>query len=320
MTVFLSSVAWHLKGTCTWSISIVNFILCLTLALVELCRSQSYSKTTLSTVLIAISGIGSSVMAQAAFIREEISVRTAPDWVMSLNSFTTSNYCAFLEHLFAPMTDLLIICDGMCFYVIICWPDKKDSILCKKAVGLYLFLVGLISAIIASLATKNHHDRYQLLFDNPWSTDGHGFELRHAWIADIILKIAVSILSCAMYVVFTLGIRVSLQKSIAFLNQSNASAHAVDAYQRIIKFTTIIRAIFVTFNIGVHILEIWVYLHEKLLLHHPAALGFDYITNVTIMRMMPILAQVTKVLMCGKTTCYTSVYIWMRYNCNKQRK
>ena len=154
-------------------------------------------------------------MTQTTFILEAFNMYTIPEWLVSVRKFLISKYSIFLENLFGPMLDLQIICDGLILYIIVCCPDKKDSLLSKKAVCACLVVVLGLSALIAILAAKSYSD-----INGP---RGSKFGLgklglgSYAWIADISFRVIVSFSTAIFHLVFTLRIRITLKKSIRFL-------------------------------------------------------------------------------------------------------
>ena len=190
---------------------------------------------------------------------------------------------------------------------------------CKEK---FSFVIVLIAGTFAGLATKNFADSIHFISDlGSLGPNPDFITKRKAWIADLVLKIAVSLMLCAVYVAFAIHIRSSLTKSIRFLERSNGSARAILGYQRIIKFTTIICTILVIYNAGIRLLERSLFLYGKLLAYHQKWLyGIGgALMNYPLIRAMEFMKYMIKALMCAKPTCFLSTYIWMRYNCTKPR-
>ena len=303
MDQVLFTIEWHLKASCTWIGSLLSVGVCLALVFIEVQRATKISKSTIFTFLIATTGLCSTFMAQTTFVQECLNAYTAPDWLIALRSFFTSEYGVFLENLFNPMLDLLIICDGLTLFIIICCPEKKTRFLSKRAICIYLVIVAVISGIIATLATKVFVD----LLAPRKANQG-----KYAWIADIIFRFVISASSAVFHLVFTIRIRISLKKSIEFLTQSNVTSNNAKQYQRIVVFTTAISCIFFSYNIIAHLLQAWCSINQQLLANFPLSV-VSYAFNLDVQRAAQIVKYLVKMLFCMKPFAFGITYIWVRY-------
>ena len=309
MAINQYTIEWHMKATCTWIGSILSIVVCLAMTIIELRRGK-FSKSTYFTILIAIAGIGSAIMAHATFLQEGLNVFTTPDWLVSVRDFFISKYGIFLENLFGPMLDLLIICDGLILFVIICCPDKKDFLLSNKSVCTYSVVVVVVSGMIAALATKAFSDMY-----GPRRMKlGLG---NYAWIADVAFRVIISFLTAIFHLVFTLRIRVTLKKSIQFLEKSNVATDAAQRYRRIMAFTTIISAILFFYNIIAQMLQGWCILHQQLVVNF-ANTFFDYSLNHGVAIAEPMVRYAVKMLLSIKPLAFGLTYMWARYPRDRQ--
>ena len=305
-----------MKATCSWIGSILSIAACITMTCIELRRGKAFSKSTLFTILIAISGLGSIIMAQGTFIREAVNFQNSPEWLVSVREFFNTKYSTFLENFFSPLLDLLIICDGLILYVIIYCPDKKDFLLSKKAVSLYLVIVLVVSVIIAILATKAFTDLY--------TPDLYGLGMKiglgnYAWIADIAFRVVISFLTAIFHLIFTLRIRVALKKSIEFLEKSNVVTDAAEGYRRIIVFTSVICSILFVYNIMAQLILAYCSFQRQLVANFPMMV-IDFSLNYTLWNFEAIARYSVKMLFCLKPFAFGVTYIWARYPRDKQRR
>ena len=303
-------IEWHLKATCIWIGSLLSILICVVMATLELKRAKSFSSV--FTVSIAIAGLGATLMAQTPFLNEGLSFQTSPEWLISLRSFTTSKYGKYLENLFHPMIDVLIIFDLLVLYVIICWPEKKESWLCKKAISVYLALALLLSAMVAGLATKNYADLYSVQVGS--SASAQFPSGKYAWIVELVLRSAISWATCVFYLAWTLKIRRSLKKSIQFLQEvgSPAAQYSMAAYARIIKFSTIVASLLLFYNLVVEVVKNLATLHVQMLAHYPFSLP-GYVYSLKYLAVSSLMRHFSNLLLCVKPIALGLTYIWARY-------
>ena len=312
------TLEWHMKATGSWLGSILSIVACVAMTCIELRRGKAFSKSTLFTVLIAITGFGSIIMAQGTFIREATHFQNSPEWLISVREFFNTKYSTFLENFFSPWLDLLIICDGLILYVIICCPDKKDLLLSKRAVSVYLITVVVISVIIAILATKALIDSIE-----PGVMEfGLGMKIglaNYAWIADIAFRVLISFSTAIFHLVFTLRIRLALKKSIKFLEKSNVSTDAAERYRRIILFTSVISSILFVYNIVAQSVLAYCSFQRQLVINFPMMV-IDFTFNTSLLNFEAIARYSVKMLFCLKPFAFGVTYIWARYPRDKQRR
>ena len=102
---------------------------------------------TLYAVLIAVMGIFMTVMMESTFLQEALHPAFAPDWLFALRQFSLTEYCRFLSEFFPHALQLLIVCDCLNRYVLICLPEKKDTILSKKTITIVIVVTIAVSSV-----------------------------------------------------------------------------------------------------------------------------------------------------------------------------
>ena len=294
-------VEWHLKGTCIWITSLFGIVINVILIIKQLRNPKKYSSATILTTMIAVSGIGMTVMEQSTFLNEAISPVTAPDWLWSLHKFTRTHYCPFLRTLFSYLIDFLMVSNCMNLYVLICRPQAKDLIMSKKMIAGGITCNLGLSALFSSLVTKLEHDAWNV----PGLSRVGNDNIKYIWIPTVVLVLIISMITCSSCVFFTCKINLTLKKSIKFLQDSNATGNTIAAYKKIIKFSTIICAIFVGYNFLIRILEMSCFIiryTEITGMNDLVSYSFD--KTVHLMNTMNAMKYSINIIICFKPFCY----------------
>ena len=179
-------------------------------------------------------------------------------------------------------------------------------------VGATILGVTAVSATFAGLAAKINEDLKENYSGAVITTTHPSWRAKYTWVYFVALKAIVSLMICVFHVVFTARIRISLNKSIAFLKQVNATSNGARAYERIIRFSLAICSVVVVYNLFVLCGEIGVEIRHHLLANDLFNLRFssqEYsIPYVTLVRYS------VNILHCFKPACYGVPYIWVRYH------
>ena len=158
MSLFSGKAEWHYKGTCIWIASFFSISANAFMIFTYLRNRQTYSVATLYAVLIGIMGICMTMMAETTFLQEAVHPMTAPHWLFALKQFSLTDPCSVLREFFPHALQLLIVCDCMNQYVLICLPEKKDVILNKKTVGVLILVIVGVSSLFAGLTIQISND------------------------------------------------------------------------------------------------------------------------------------------------------------------
>ena len=302
-----SRVEWHLKGTSIWILSLLGLVVNAILIVQKLRHPNKYSIATVFAIMVAVSSIGMIIMEQSTFLSENISPVTAPDWLWSINKFTSSNYCYFLRALFPYIVDLAVVNNQINLYVLICRPQSTQLMLSKTVTtGEIAFNLGL-SSIFASLTTKLEND----LRESPGLTINGSDNVQKIWISKVVLVICFSMTTCGFCLFFTCKIRATLLKAIKFLRTSNATGRAAEAYERIIKVSMIICVIFLVYNLLIVSLDITVHF-----IRFSEATGFDSnnyqydaVRSMNLLNAIVLIRLVNNIIVCFKPCCYGIAFI-----------
>ena len=305
--MFSVIVEWHLKGTCIWIASVFGIVVNLILMFKKLRHPKKYSSATIFAIMIAASGIGMIIMEQATFLSEHTSPVTAPDWLRSLRKFTQSPYCAFLRNFFPHILDFSLVTNSINLYILICRPQNKDFMLSVKMIGAGIICNVGLSAIFASLAAKLEHD-----IDN-----GPGLFLLTrdktlpTWISKVTLVLSISFLTTGSYIFFTYKIKLTLEKSIKFLQESNASGHAAEKYKKIVRFCLMSCVMFGFYNLLVETMAM-----ICMIIRASVATGiFSYLFGVSLDRLLLILSffggfrYVNNIIICLQPACFGITFV-----------
>ena len=275
-------------------------------------HSKTYSVATLYAVLIGIMGICMTMMAETTFLQEAVHPMTAPDWLFALKQFSLTDPCGFLQEFFPHALQLLIMCDGMNRYILICLPEKKDAFLNKKTIGVLMLIITGVSSLFAGLTIQISKDM-KLKWEGLTSFGPYqGWRRRYTWIYFVALKIIVSFMTAISYIVFTIRIKINLEKSIAFLSLSVTGTTSIQQYRKIIKFTIYICMVVVFYNIAISSLDagifIWKQIHDNYLVEYP------FFKNLLASRLMNIMPYLVNVIICFQPFCFALVHIWFKYH------
>ena len=265
---------------------------------------------TLYAVLIAVIGILMTVMMESTFLQEALHPAFAPDWLFALRQFSLTKYSGILSEFFPNALQLLIVCDCLNRYVLICLPEKKDMILSKKAVAGVILIAIAVSSLFAGLSVQMSADM-EAKYTGIWLAGpfNDGWQRRYTWAYFVGLKVVISLVTAIFHVVFTVRIRIDLEKSIHFLSLNVNGAKGIPRYHRIIQFSVSLCMIVVFFNVFVAGLDvavvIWRNLHRNGLVFHDFTLLADKIMNV--------MKYWVNILFCFQPFCYALAYIWLKY-------
>ena len=312
MSLFSGRAEWHYKGTCIWVASFFSIAVNAFMIFTYLRHRQTYSVATLYVVLIGIMGICMTLMAETTFLQEAVHPMTAPDWLFALKRFSLTDACGFLREFFPHALQLLIVCDCMNRYILICLPDKKEEFLNKKAVGVIILVIIAVSSLFAGLTIQISNDM-KLKWQGPASSGSYqGWRRRYTWIYFVALKIIVSFMRAIAHVVLTIRIKINLEKSIAFLSMNMTRTVSIEQYRRIIRFSVYICMIVVFYNVAIASLDaaffIWKQIHVNYLVEYP------FYKNLLASRLMSIMPYLVNVIICFQPFCFASVHIWFKYH------
>ena len=244
--MFNVRVEWHLKGTCIWIASVLGIVANIILIVQKLRHPKKYTYVALSTVVIALSGIGMIAMEQTTFLNENIHPIYSPAWLVSIRGFTVSYYGFFLRPFFRYLIDFAVVCHLVNLYILICRPQFKVTMLSKKVVALVIACNLGVSAVFASLFTKLQYE----LVENPgFAVFGTSTKSKSVWISMVVLTSSLTILTCSSCIFFTYKIKANLERAINFLTEANVTGPAAQAYRRIIRFSIAICVIIVVYRL-----------------------------------------------------------------------
>ena len=104
------------------------------------------------------------------------------------------------------------------------------------------------------------YDRHGFLFDFVIVNQGNQLMKdpeAYTWIPKLVLNLIISFMTCIFFLFFNVKIKKTLEKSIAFLSQSNnaTTSNAAKAYRKIISFSFMICCIFLAYNFLFKLLE-----------------------------------------------------------------
>ena len=298
MYIISAHVEFHLNGTCIWVASAFSILSCGIVIFLHLFRAKSYSVATLYACLIAICGVGSVLMEQTTFVQENVIARYAPDWLWNLRKLTMTRAWGFFKDLFPRIIDILIICDSMNRFILICHPDKKDTFMNWKVVSLTLFIIAGVSTILASLATQIHFEIYE---DFQCCTL---FKKNYTWVYYVLIRVVVGVMVCTFHLFFTVKIKIELSKSIAFLVVANISNKRIAAYKKIIKFSRLISFVLVFYNL-LAIAELTVFVRRHILINYTTQLYIGFQAAASWIR------NIGNILICLRPFFYSIIYTWL---------
>ena len=267
---------------------------------------------TLYAVLIGVMGISMTVMAETTFLQEAVHPAFAPDWLFALRQFSLTEICGVLREFFPHALQLLIICDCMNRYILICLPEKKETFLSKKAITLAILVTVAVSSLFAGLTVKISQDIEVKYIGRPASPFNEGFQRRYTWVYFVVLKVMVSSMTAIFHVVFSVRIRIDLEKSIAFLSLNMNGAKGIARYRKIIRFSVYLCLIVVFFNIGVTGLEAAVLIRRHI--HSNYLVDHSFLQNLLVDKVMNVMEYWINIVICFQPFCYASAHIWLKHH------
>ena len=262
---------------------------------------------TLYAVLIGVMGIFMTVMAESTFLQEALHPAFAPDWLFSLRQFSLTQYCGVLREFSSHALQLLIICDCMNRYILICLPEKKDTFLSRKAIATAIFVTVAVSSLFAGLTVQISED--MKVKWNGMSLDG---PRRYTWVYFVALKVVVSFMTAIFHVVFTVRIKIDLDKSIAFLSLNMNGAQGIARYRKIIRFSVSLCLIVVFFHVLVAGLDAAVLIRQQI--HSNSMVHHLFLQNLLVDKVMNVMRYWINILVCFQPFCYATAHIWLKHH------
>ena len=250
---------------------------------------------------ISIVGILTLLFAQTDFIANDIKY-SDHEWVNGLTDFARRRTCNFFQYFWPISLDFLVISDCLNRYVIICHPDKTESLTSWKIISVYQIVIALVAGFFSFFFAKMEAD---VLEPDFLSING----TYNAWLPNLILKIISSSLSSCFFCFFTVKIRGALKKSVQFLSVATTSGQCVERYEKIIRFSTLLCVCVVMFNLILeNVANGFAILHAKMTFY---SLYYSYLIYDED---VAIYSRLTwKVLTCLKPGFYAIIYLWLKY-------
>ena len=137
---------------------------------------------------------------------------------------------------------------------------------------------------------------------------------KYAWIAELIVRSAISWATNGFYLALTLRIRRPLKKSIQFLQElhSPAAQYSMAAYARIITFSTIVCSLLLFYHFVVEVLKNLASLHVQLVAHFPLSMP-NFVFSWRLLEASNLTRHFSNLLLCIKPMAVGLTYIWAKY-------
>ena len=216
---------------------------------------------------------------------------------------------------------MLVVSDGANRYILICLPQKKDSLLTKKSVAISILTILALSSVFSAMATKMNMD-LKVYSESREVVTNYGWDIgfivvrgrRYTWIPYVVLKIIVSAMVSAFQIFLTVRVEATLRDGIRFLrlNDSLSASKRAEAYAKIIRYSILICCILVLYNLCVQSVEIALMARHHM--HANWMKNYLFGRNRSWEDVLVVSKLATHILICMKPFCYAAAWIWFRFH------